>query len=48
VSGVGRNIALAAELMEPARMYAWMVVVIATALVLNMLVTLIENRMRSH
>ena len=48
VSGVGRNIALAAELMEPARMYAWIVVVIATALVLNALVSMIENRMRGH
>jgi ABC-type nitrate/sulfonate/bicarbonate transport system permease component len=46
VSGVGRNIALAAELMEPARMYAWIVFVIATALALNTLVSTIENRMR--
>ena len=48
VSGVGRNIALAAELMEPARMYAWMVVVIVAALVLNTLVSMLENRMRGH
>jgi ABC-type nitrate/sulfonate/bicarbonate transport system permease component len=48
VSGVGRNIALAAELMEPARMYAWIVVVIAAALVLNALVSAVENRMRGH
>ncbi len=48
VSGVGRNVALAAELMEPARMYAWIVVVIATALVLNTVVSMIENRMRGH
>jgi ABC-type nitrate/sulfonate/bicarbonate transport system permease component len=48
VSGVGRNVALAAELMEPARMYAWIVVVIATALVLNTLVSMIENRMRGY
>jgi len=46
VSGVGRNIALAAELMEPARMYAWIVFVIATALVLNTLVAILENHMR--
>jgi ABC-type nitrate/sulfonate/bicarbonate transport system permease component len=46
VSGVGRNIALAAELMEPARMYAWIVVVIVTALILNTLVSGLENRMR--
>jgi ABC-type nitrate/sulfonate/bicarbonate transport system permease component len=45
-SGVGHNIALAAELMEPARMYAWIAFVIAAALVLNMLVAGIENRMR--
>jgi ABC-type nitrate/sulfonate/bicarbonate transport system permease component len=47
VSGVGRNIALAAELMEPARMFAWIVFVIATALVLNSVVSAFENRMRS-
>lgn len=46
VSGVGRNIALAAELMEPARMYAWIVFVIVTALILNTLVSVIESRMR--
>jgi hypothetical protein len=34
--------------MEPARMYAWIVVVIAAALVLNTLVSGIENRMRGH
>ena len=48
VSGVGRNIALAAELMEPARMYAWIVFVILAALVLNGLVSALENRMRGH
>jgi ABC-type nitrate/sulfonate/bicarbonate transport system permease component len=46
VSGVGRNIALAAELMEPARMYAWVLFVILTALALNTLVSGIETRMR--
>ncbi|HXJ02282.1 MAG TPA: ABC transporter permease [Micropepsaceae bacterium] len=45
-AGVGRNIALAAELMEPARMFAWIIFVIATALVLNALVSRVENRMR--
>jgi hypothetical protein len=40
--------ALAAELFEPARMFAWIVVVIATALTLNTLVSMIENRMRAH
>ena len=48
VSGVGRNIALAAELFEPARMVAWIVVVIVTALVLNTLVSVMENRMRAY
>lgn len=48
VSGVGRNIALAAELMEPARMYAWIVFVIVAALALNALVSALENRMRGH
>ena len=47
VAGVGRAIALAAELMEPARMYAWIVFVIVIALALNALVSAIENRMRS-
>ena len=39
VAGVGRNIALAAELMEPARMYAWIAFVVLTALVLNLVVS---------
>jgi len=46
LAGVGRNIALSAELMEPARMYSWIVVVIIAALVLNVLVSAIENRLR--
>jgi len=46
LAGVGRNIALAAELMEPARMYSWIVVVIIAALLLNALVSAVENRMR--
>ena len=48
VEGVGRNIALSAELLEPARMYAWIVVVVAAALVLNSAVSAIENRMRGE
>src|SRR5258705_2683797 len=48
VAGVGRNIALAAYPFEPARMFAWIVVVIATALVLNTLVSMLEGRMRGH
>jgi ABC-type nitrate/sulfonate/bicarbonate transport system permease component len=46
VAGVGRNIALSAELMEPARMFAWIAVVIVTAMVLNGIVSTLENRMR--
>lgn len=48
VAGIGRAIALAAELMEPARMYAWIVFVVLTALVLNGIVSTVENRMRGH
>jgi ABC-type nitrate/sulfonate/bicarbonate transport system permease component len=48
VAGMGRNIALAAELMEPARMFAWIVFVIALALALNGLVSAVENRMRTE
>ena len=48
VAGMGRNIALAAELMEPARMFAWIVFVIALALALNGLVSAVENRMRAE
>jgi ABC-type nitrate/sulfonate/bicarbonate transport system permease component len=46
ISGIGHNIALSAELMEPAGMYAWIVVVIAAALVLNASVSALENRIR--
>ena len=46
--GVGRNIALAAELMEPARMYAWIVFVVLTAIVLNAIVSQVENRRRDY
>ena len=48
VSGVGRAIALAAELMEPARMGAWIVFVIVVALLLNTAVSAVENRMRGQ
>jgi ABC-type nitrate/sulfonate/bicarbonate transport system permease component len=48
VAGVGRNIALSAELMEPARMYAWIMFVILTSVTLNMIVHNIENRIRSR
>jgi ABC-type nitrate/sulfonate/bicarbonate transport system permease component len=44
VAGVGRNIAMAAELMEPARMYAWIAFVVLTAVTLNLLVSGFERR----
>lgn len=44
VAGIGRNIAVAAELMEPARMYAWIAFVVLTAVTLNLLVSGIEKR----
>jgi ABC-type nitrate/sulfonate/bicarbonate transport system permease component len=44
VAGIGRNIALAAELMEPARMYAWIAFVVLTAIMLNLLVSGFEKR----
>lgn len=43
VAGVGRNIALAAELMESARMYAWIAFVVLTAITLNLLVGGLEK-----
>jgi len=43
VAGIGRNIALAAELMEPARMYAWIAFVVLTAITLNFLVSDVEK-----
>jgi ABC-type nitrate/sulfonate/bicarbonate transport system permease component len=46
IAGVGRNIALAAELMEPARMYAWISFVILTAISLNMLMSSLERRVQ--
>ena len=46
IAGVGRNIALAAELMEPARMYAWIAFVVLTAISLNMLMSSLENRVQ--
>jgi ABC-type nitrate/sulfonate/bicarbonate transport system permease component len=43
-NGVGHAIALQAELMETARMYAWVVYVIIVAVALNMGLSAIENR----
>ena len=48
VAGIGRNIALAAELMESARMYAWISFVIFTSVTLNLLVYGLENHIRSR
>jgi len=48
VAGIGRNIAHAAELMESARMYAWIVFVIATSVTLNLVVYAFENHIRSR
>ena len=45
VAGVGRNIALAAELMEPAHMYAWIAFVVLTAITLNLLASRLEQHM---
>jgi ABC-type nitrate/sulfonate/bicarbonate transport system permease component len=44
VAGIGRNIAMAAELMEPARMYAWIAFVVLTSIALNLLVSDFEKR----
>jgi ABC-type nitrate/sulfonate/bicarbonate transport system permease component len=46
IAGVGRNIALAAELMEPARMYAWITFVVLTALTLNLVLNGFDRRAR--
>lgn len=48
VAGIGRNIALAAELMEPARMYSWILFVILTSVTLNMCVYSVETHMRNR
>jgi ABC-type nitrate/sulfonate/bicarbonate transport system permease component len=47
VAGIGRNIALAAELMEPARMYAWITFVVCTSVTLNMIMASIEDQSRT-
>lgn len=48
VEGLGRNISQSAESMNTASMYAWIVFVILTAFVLNMVVTFIENRAKEY
>ena len=44
VSGVGKSIALSAELMETARLYAWIVYVVSVSVTLNLLVLAAESR----
>lgn len=41
--GIGHNIALSAEQMEPGRLYAWIAFVTITAICLNILITTMEN-----
>ncbi len=48
VAGIGRNIALAAELMESARMFAWITFVVLSSVTLNLLVYSLETRLRSR
>jgi ABC-type nitrate/sulfonate/bicarbonate transport system permease component len=48
VAGIGRNIALAAELMEPARMFAWILFVVCMSVTLNLLAYSFENKIRSR
>lgn len=47
VAGIGRSIALAAELMDTARMYAWIVFVVAITVILNLLVYAAESRVKA-
>ena len=47
-AGVGRSIALAAELMDTARMYAWIVFVVLVTLILNLLVYAAESRLKAE
>ncbi|HVV95286.1 MAG TPA: ABC transporter permease subunit [Hyphomicrobiales bacterium] len=47
-AGIGKNIELAAELMDPARMYSWIVFVVLTTTVLNLVLSQIEGRVRER
>lgn len=47
-AGIGKKIAELAELMDPARMYAWIVFVVAVSVALNLLVSNLEGRIREH
>jgi ABC-type nitrate/sulfonate/bicarbonate transport system permease component len=44
ISGIGKSIALAAELMETARLYAWIAYVVTISVTLNLLVLAAESR----
>ena len=43
-AGIGRSVALAAELMETARLYAWIAYVVTISVTLNLLVLAAESR----
>jgi ABC-type nitrate/sulfonate/bicarbonate transport system permease component len=43
-SGIGKSIALSAELMETARLYAWIAYVVTVSIILNLLVLAAESR----
>ena len=45
-AGIGRSIALSAELMETAQMYAWIVFVVLGTVILNLLVYAAESRLK--
>jgi ABC-type nitrate/sulfonate/bicarbonate transport system permease component len=47
-AGIGKNIELAAELMDPARMYSWIVFVVLTTIALNLVLSQIEARVRER
>jgi ABC-type nitrate/sulfonate/bicarbonate transport system permease component len=47
-AGIGRSIALAAELMDTARMYAWIAFVVLATLILNLLVYAAESRLKAE
>ncbi len=47
-AGIGRSIALTAELMDTARMYAWIVFVVLVTVILNLLVYAAESRLKAE
>jgi ABC-type nitrate/sulfonate/bicarbonate transport system permease component len=48
LAGIGHNVAVAAELIEAPLVFAWIVIVVTVALLLNGAVSLLEARMRGH